>query len=83
MEGVLRVSKGGQISLPAAIRRRWGVGRLLLVDLGDRVELRPLPDDPIGELRGMLRHLDAPPTEVLRAECREEEAIAEERRFGR
>ena len=38
------VSKSGQMSVPAAVRRRWGLtdgGRITVVDLGDAVVLLP------------------------------------------
>jgi AbrB family looped-hinge helix DNA binding protein len=38
------VSKSGQISVPAGVRRRWGLtdgGRVIVVDLGDAVVLLP------------------------------------------
>ena len=38
------VSKSGQISVPARVRRRWGLiegGRVTVVDLGDAVVLLP------------------------------------------
>jgi len=38
------VSTSGQMSVPAAVRRRWGLehgGRLTVVDLGDAVILLP------------------------------------------
>lgn len=76
----LTISKGGQVSLPAEIRRRWGVARLMLIDHGDRVELRPLPDDPIAALRGIFKDVSGPPTEVLLADLRREDAALEERR---
>ena len=38
------VSKSGQISVPAGVRRRWGLtdgGRVTVIDLGDAVVLLP------------------------------------------
>lgn len=38
------VSKSGQVSVPADVRRRWGLvdgGRVTVVDLGDAVMLLP------------------------------------------
>ena len=38
------VSKGGQMSVPAPVRRRWGLtkgGRVTVIDLGDAVLLLP------------------------------------------
>ena len=40
----LLVSKGGRMSVPAAVRRRWGLtdgGRVTVVDLGEAVVLLP------------------------------------------
>lgn len=39
------VSKSGQMSVPANVRRRWGLdhgGRVTVIDLGDAVVLLPL-----------------------------------------
>lgn len=39
------VSKSGQMSVPAGVRRRWGLtdgGRVTVIDLGDAVVLLPL-----------------------------------------
>ena len=52
---VMRVSSNGQVSIPAETRARWMADQVVVVDLGDRVVLRPLPADPIGELRGKYR----------------------------
>lgn len=49
---VMTVSRNGQVSIPAATRARWNARRVIVVDLGDRVVLRPLPDQPIAELEG-------------------------------
>jgi AbrB family looped-hinge helix DNA binding protein len=38
------VSKSGQVSVPAAVRRRWGLtdgGRVTVIDLGEAVVLLP------------------------------------------
>jgi hypothetical protein len=48
-------------------------------DLGDRVILRPLPDDPVGAARGALAGA-GPSTDDLRAAARDDEARAEARR---
>ncbi len=74
-----RITEGGQISLPAEIRRRWATRTVAVEDLGDRVLVKPVPDDPIaaarGALRGRLRSSAA-----LRARAREDETAAERRR---
>jgi bifunctional DNA-binding transcriptional regulator/antitoxin component of YhaV-PrlF toxin-antitoxin module len=77
----VRLSKGGQISVPAAIRRRWGGSTFALEDHGDHVVLRPAPDDPVEAARGALKDLAGDMTsEEMRREARAEEAELEERR---
>lgn len=76
-----KVTSNGQISLPAALRRRWGTARVLVVDRGDYALVRPLPDDPIGELRGSIP-ADGPSTEELRGEERDAERRREEARWS-
>ena len=50
----LKISRGGQISVPASIRHRWGTSTLALSDEGDRIVLEPAPDDPIAAAEGAL-----------------------------
>lgn len=65
--------------MPAAVRRRWQTSSVVVEDLGDRVVVRPLPDDPIAAARGALAgRLGA--TGKLRAIARSDEAAAEPRR---
>jgi bifunctional DNA-binding transcriptional regulator/antitoxin component of YhaV-PrlF toxin-antitoxin module len=76
----LKLSKGGQISVPAAIRHRWGGSTIALEDHGDHVVLRPAPDDPIAAARGDLKGIAGEVTsEELRREARAEEAELERR----
>lgn len=66
---VMRVSINGQVSIPAKARARWGARRMLVVDLGDRIVMRPLADDSLGALRG--KHSDSlPPTDQIRRDAR-------------
>jgi bifunctional DNA-binding transcriptional regulator/antitoxin component of YhaV-PrlF toxin-antitoxin module len=76
---VHRVTAGGQISLPAEVRHRWGTKLVAVEDLGDHVVVRPLPEDPVAAARGALKGL-LRPTDELRALAREDEAAAESRR---
>jgi bifunctional DNA-binding transcriptional regulator/antitoxin component of YhaV-PrlF toxin-antitoxin module len=77
----LVISRGGQISVPAAVRNRWGTRAVLAEDRGEELILRPAPDDPIAAVRGLF----APDfrgrrtIEQVRADAREEEARAERR----
>jgi AbrB family looped-hinge helix DNA binding protein len=47
-----KVTSSGQISLPAEVRRRWGAKAVVIVDAGDRLIVRPVPDEPVSGLRG-------------------------------
>jgi bifunctional DNA-binding transcriptional regulator/antitoxin component of YhaV-PrlF toxin-antitoxin module len=76
------ISRGGQVSIPAEIRHRWGATRVILVDHGTSLELRPIPADPIAALRGSMRSMGLT-TDEIRAHMREEDLEAEERKFGR
>jgi len=75
-----RISRGGQIQIPAEVRRRWGTVNVIVEDLGDEVSVRPLPDDPIA---AALAPIKASMTaDEFLALTREEEAEAEERKWG-
>ena len=47
-----KVTRNGQISLPAEIRRRWGAASVIVIDGGDYAIVRPVPDDVVSALRG-------------------------------
>ncbi|MGL5867342.1 MAG: AbrB/MazE/SpoVT family DNA-binding domain-containing protein [Dermatophilaceae bacterium] len=47
-----KVTRNGQISLPAEMRHRWHTERVLVIDRGDYAIVRPIPDDPVSTLRG-------------------------------
>jgi bifunctional DNA-binding transcriptional regulator/antitoxin component of YhaV-PrlF toxin-antitoxin module len=75
-----RITRGGQISIPSRIRHRWGTSTLALEDLGDRIVLKPAPDDPIAAARGALAGELSMTSGQLRKAAREAEAVAERRR---
>ena len=75
-----RISRGGQISVPAAIRRRWNTDRVLVDDRGDEFVIRPLAEDPIAAARGFLKPManeEGPSSEGARQQTRDEEADAD------
>lgn len=78
----IRLSRGGQISIPAKIRRRWGTSTFALDDRGDHLVLEPAADDPIAAADGALAeefgHVD--PTKLRRAARASEEAAEPRRR---
>lgn len=77
----MKISKGGQVSIPAPIRHRWGTSTLALEDLGDRIVLEPAADDPIAAAEGALAgELGGVDIGELRRSAREDEQSAEARR---
>ena len=77
----MKISKGGQISIPAPIRHRWGTSTVAVEDRGDRLVISPAPDDPIAAAEGALAS-DLPKLDItrLRRRAREDDRIAERRR---
>jgi bifunctional DNA-binding transcriptional regulator/antitoxin component of YhaV-PrlF toxin-antitoxin module len=74
-----QITRAGHISLPAEFRRRWGTQRVSLEDLGDRIVIRPLPDDPVTAARGSLRGRLSK-TGALRRHARHDDQAAARRR---
>lgn len=80
---VTRISQGGQVQIPAEVRKRWGTREVLIDDAGTYIRIRPIPDDPISAALLPLsggRGLSG--DELLRI-TREEEIEAEDRKWGR
>ena len=64
-----RVSRNGQISLRAEIRRRWGAGpgtEVAIVHEGEYVIVAPIPDDIVGSLTGRYASASCPPPTACR-----------------
>ena len=78
----LKISAGGQVSVPAAVRQRWKTRVVVADDRGDHLILRPAPEDPIEAARGAFKNSSGPSTDEMLRESREEEREAEERKFG-
>ena len=77
----MRVTKGGQISIPAAIRHRWGTSTVVLDDQGGRIVIEPAPDDPIAAAEGALAQEFATlDVARLHRAARDDERVAETRR---
>jgi bifunctional DNA-binding transcriptional regulator/antitoxin component of YhaV-PrlF toxin-antitoxin module len=79
----LMISKGGQISVPADVRKRWRTRRLQVEDRGDELVIRPVPEDPVAAARGALKGRIRYTSEELRRMGHEEEALIEERKWER
>lgn len=67
---IAKVTAGGQVSLPAAVRKRWNTAQVVLQDQGDHVVVRPLPDDPIAAACGSLSRRGGDVAAVRAAERR-------------
>jgi AbrB family looped-hinge helix DNA binding protein len=82
MKKRMKISKGGQVSIPAPIRKRWGTTTVTLEDRGEEIVLKPAPDDPIaaaaGAFAGIGPRID---WEKVTQEEREAEAEAEDRKW--
>lgn len=86
LSSTMKVSRNGQVSLPADVRRRWGTDLVLVLDLGTHVVMRPVSSDRrtnIEAVRGRYRTPGGPTTEELRQQFREEEAEIEDRKEQR
>jgi AbrB family looped-hinge helix DNA binding protein len=82
MKTRMKVSKGGQISIPAAIRHRWGTSVVALDDQGDRIVIEPAPDDPIAAAEGALAaEFGGMDIDRLRRSARSDDRAAEGRRM--
>jgi AbrB family looped-hinge helix DNA binding protein len=49
-----KITRAGQVSIPAEVRERWGSANVLIADEGDRIVMRPAPDNPLEGLLGLL-----------------------------
>jgi AbrB family looped-hinge helix DNA binding protein len=76
----VKVTRNGQVSLPAELRHRWGAGSVLVVDRGDYAIVRPIPEDTVAALQGA--HAGPGPTsENARAVERKADTESESRRI--
>ena len=77
----MKVSRNGQISIPANIRRRWNVRNVRILDEGDQIVVRPLPDDPIAAAYGAFAGRIKVSTTQMRRIARADELRAQERKY--
>jgi AbrB family looped-hinge helix DNA binding protein len=75
-----KITRAGQVSIPAEIRARWETSTVAIEDEGDRIVLRPVPDDPVAAFRGVfadLRRPDLTGAEAVRQARDEDVEISE------
>jgi bifunctional DNA-binding transcriptional regulator/antitoxin component of YhaV-PrlF toxin-antitoxin module len=86
-----KLTTGGQITVPAHVRKRWKTSQVTVEDRGDHLIVRPMSEDRatrVAALRGMLNFGNRPGAEIvaaaerMREEDRELEARKERERFG-
>lgn len=75
---VLKISAGGQISVPADVRKRWNTTAVEVEDRGDELVLRPAVADPVDAALGAFAATPFTSTE-LRSEERAADLAREER----
>jgi len=79
---IAKVTTSGQVSLPAPVRKRWRAAQVVIEDEGDRLVVRPLPDDPIAAACGSLKR-GGSPSETIRARERAAETARQRQRTSR
>lgn len=74
------ITKSGQMSVPASVRHRWKTRKVSIVDLGDKIIVSPLPDDPIAAFRGSFKGRGLSSEELRRLAREEENRIEDAKR---
>lgn len=77
----LKVTASGQISLPAALRKRWAASEVVIIDEGDHALIAPMPADLVDSLQGFVPS-GGPSIEESRQRERAEDAAAESVRWS-
>ena len=80
---VVKTSAKGQIVIPKKIREKLGITpgkRILLRLVDEHAEITPLPDDPIKEMRGILKGGKSLAKELI-AERKKDNRIDEKHTF--
>ena len=65
-----KLTTGGQITVPAHVRKRWNTERVTVEDRGDHLIVRPMSEDRaarVAALRGMWNFRNRSPEEVRAA----------------
>ena len=82
MRKLVPITRGGQISLPAEVRHRWGAQKVVVIDEGEQLIIRPVPADPIRSLIGRFPLPEGVTVDQMTAQWRVEEIAAEERKWS-
>jgi bifunctional DNA-binding transcriptional regulator/antitoxin component of YhaV-PrlF toxin-antitoxin module len=77
-----KITRAGQVSIPADVRERWAATNVLIVDEGERIVLKPVPENPIEAIRGVLEEKgrsDVVATDAVRQARRADTAAGEKK----
>jgi bifunctional DNA-binding transcriptional regulator/antitoxin component of YhaV-PrlF toxin-antitoxin module len=80
---VTRISSGGQIQIPADVRKRWGTRDVIVDDGGSFLRITPMPDDPIAAAGSLLAGPGRLSSDEVTRQWRQEEIEAEEAKWDR
>jgi AbrB family looped-hinge helix DNA binding protein len=81
---LMKLTKSGQISIPADVRRRWNTDRVMVFDTPGGLVVRPFDPEAVKRLAGKYKPPPGTPTvDEQRRLDREEDAEREEARYGR
>ena len=82
---VVTLTRGGQVSIPADLRRDWPSNKVIVEETSNGLLLRPLPSDPIAAVVGSLKGKGRPgmTAQKAMAQMHAEEKAIEERKWGR
>lgn len=78
----LKVTANGQISIPAAVRRRWKTDRVIAIDTPHGLVIRPYDPNPVRRIAGKYERR-GPSIDEARQAAREEDAEREAARDAR
>jgi AbrB family looped-hinge helix DNA binding protein len=76
---LMKVTQGGQISIPADVRRRWNTDRVVVIDTPDGLIVRPFDPNAADRLMGKYAQPGAMTTDEFRRISRAEDAEREAR----
>lgn len=77
---VMKISRNGQISIPAEVRKRWNTDRVIVMDTSDGLIVRPFDPEAVDKLMGKYQHLVNETSDEMRRAIREEQAQKEDER---
>jgi len=77
---VMKISRNGQISIPADVRKRWNTDRVIVMDTSDGLIVRPFDPDFVSSLRGKYKPLVTETSDEMRRAVRQEQTEQEDER---